>query len=246
MFNSLKTHPFAVQADFDQSQVLTFAVPKELLLPLIPSKFELDTYLNKWGFIAVAMVQTKNLRPKSFPKLFGRNFFLVGYRIFVRFKNKSGKTRRGLYILKSETDSKRIQILGNIFTQYKYATTDVQKSKTDTFEQIFSKKSKFMIKLERGCQEIKLPPNSPFKNWKEARKFAGPLPFTFTYDPKTDKVLVIEGIRKNWKPSPLEVSTYNFEFLTELNLPEVVLANAFEIKNVSYEWKKGRFEYGYS
>ena len=45
----------------------------------------------------------------------------------------------------------------------------------------------------------------PFSDWKEARRFAGPLPFTFTYNPASKKVLVIEGVRENWKPAPLKV-----------------------------------------
>ena len=87
----LRNHPFAVDAFFERSLVLTFAVPKEQLQHLIPGCLELDTFHDKWGFIAVAMVQTKDLRPAGFPKFMGNDFFLIGYRIFVRFIGKDGK-----------------------------------------------------------------------------------------------------------------------------------------------------------
>src|SRR5215216_3946721 len=101
MFSFLKNHPFAVEAFFESSLVFTFAVQKEQIQHLIPECLELDSLNDKWAFIAVAMVQTKALRPKGFPKMFGNDFFLIGYRIFVRSANRAGKSLRGLYILKS-------------------------------------------------------------------------------------------------------------------------------------------------
>src|SRR5688572_6346184 len=128
MFSFLKNHPFAVEAFFESSLVLTFAVSKEQLQNLIPECLELDTFDQKWAFVAAAMVQTEGLRPKGFPKIFGRNFFLIGYRVFVRYTDGAGKRARGLYILKSETDKKAMEFFGNIFTHYNYATTDIQKT----------------------------------------------------------------------------------------------------------------------
>src|SRR3989337_86728 len=111
MLPSLKNHPFAVEAFFKSSLVLTFAIPKEQIQHLIPACLELDTFKDKWAFLAVAMVQTSDLRPKGFPKFMGNNFFLIGYRLFVRFTNKEGKSLRGLYILKSETDKKMMELM---------------------------------------------------------------------------------------------------------------------------------------
>ena len=124
MLSFLKNHPFAVEAFFESSLVLTFALPKEQLQDLIPECLQLDTFQDKWAFVAVAMVQTKNLRPKGFPKFMGNDFFLIGYRVFVRYNNSKGKKLRGLYILKSETDKKKMELMGNIFTHYNYTTTN--------------------------------------------------------------------------------------------------------------------------
>ena len=114
----LKNHPFAVEAHFESSLVLTFAVPKEQLESLIPECLTLDVFQDTYAFVAMAMVQTKDLRPKGFPKFMGNNFFLIGYRVFVRYTNNRGKKLRGLYILKSETNKKKMAFMGNIFTHY--------------------------------------------------------------------------------------------------------------------------------
>lgn len=243
MFSFLKNHPFSVEAFFESSLVFTFAIPKEEIQHLIPGCLELDSFHDKWAFIAVAMVQTKSLRPTGFPKFLGNDFFLIGYRVFVRFTNQAGKSLRGLYILKSETDKKKMEFLGNIFTHYNYATTDIKQARINDSTEISSVKSGFKIKIENSHNEnIPLPDGSPFRDWKVARRFAGPLPFTFTYNNEEKTVLIIEGVRQNWKPSPVKVVDYHFSFLDQLNLKEANLANAFIIENIPYCWKKGRIE----
>ncbi len=242
MFSFLKNHPFAVEAYFESSLVFTFAVPKEELQRLIPDALELDVFQNQWAFVAVAMVQTEDLRPKGFPKILGNDFFLIGYRVFVRYKNEAGKNLRGLYILKSETNKKKMEFFGNIFTHYNYTTTDIQQVLENNTKEIFSAKSKFKVKISSKEENISLPKNSPFADWKEARRFAGPLPFTFTINTEKKEVLIIEGVRQNWIPNPVEVFDYDFDFLKKLKLKNPILANAFIIKNVPYYWKKGKKE----
>ncbi|ARN77100.1 hypothetical protein BST97_03300 [Nonlabens spongiae] len=240
--NFLKNHPFTVQAHFKSSIVFTYAIKKEELKHLIPQPLTLDTFNDKWGFIAVAMVQTKQLRPKGFPKFMGNDFFLIGYRIFVRYRNQSGKNLRGLYILKSETDKLKMQVMGNLFTHYNYTTTDITIKEDEDSKSIFSKKSNFKVRLRSGGLETELPEYSPFSDWKEARKFAGPLPHTFTIDSRANTILTILGRRKNWKPQPVQVLDSQFMFIEDLKLQSAVLANAFEIKNVDYHWDKGKIE----
>lgn len=242
MFDFLKDHPFPVEAYFEQSIVLTFAVPKEELVSLIPECLTLDTFQDKWAFVAVAMVQTKGLRPKGTPKFMGNDFFLIGYRVFVRYTNQEGKRLRGLYILKSETDKKKMEFFGNIFTHYNYTTTDIQQVEGKESIEISSVQSKFKVVLNKREDNIKLPEDSPFADWKEARRFAGPLPFTFTYNEDTREVLIIEGVRQNWTPNPIQIRGYQFDYLKTLHLENPILANAFIIKNIPYYWKKGKKE----
>lgn len=243
MLSYLKNHPFAVEAFFESSVVLTFAAPKEQLKHLVPECLELDTFNDQWAFIAVAMVQTKSLRPKGFPDFLGNDFFLIGYRVFVRYTNQKGKNLRGLYIIKSETDKKKMEVLGNIFTHYAYTTTDIQQGIKDGLLHINSHKSGFDLKVDLSATgNVPLPAGSPFADWKEARRFAGPLPFTFTYDASCGKVLVIEGVRNDWKPMPVQVIDHHFSFIDQLKLEGIQLANAFIIRNIPYFWKKGKIE----
>jgi hypothetical protein len=242
MFSFLKNHPFAVEAFFRRSLVLTFAAAKADLQPLVPECLALDVFADRWAFIAVAMVETTGLRPKGFPSLLGSDFFLIGYRVFVRYTNIAGRRLRGLYILKSETDSRRMEFFGNIFTHYKYTTTDISQTRHDHRMEVRSAQSGFRIAIKTEVDDVPLPEHSPFADWKEARRFAGPMPFTFTYNAATKNVLIIEGVRENWAPKPVQVTDYHIAFLQTLPLKAAVLANAFAVENIPYYWKKGRSE----
>lgn len=239
MLSVLKNHPFPVEAYFKRSTVLTFALPLAQLETLIPSPLMLDTYDGKWGFVAAAMVDTKNLRPKGFPKWMGTDFFLVGYRVFVRYLNTQGKNLRGLYILKSETDRTSMKILGSLFTHYQYDKIAIRKKEQDNLETIDT--NSFHVSLQYNVNAT-LPDQSPFPDWKTARRYAGPLPFTFSIDGKNGKVITIQGMRENWAPQPIEVLDYRFDFLKTLHLENAFLANAFVISEVPYHWKKGTIE----
>jgi len=54
--------------------------------------------------------------------------------------------------------------------------------------------------------------------------------------------LIIEGVRENWIPTPVEAVKANVGFINEKNFKNIVLANAFVIENIPYYWKKGKLE----
>lgn len=242
MFAALKNHPFPVVAYFTHSLVLTYAFPKATLEPLIPRCLELDTLEDTYAFVAIALVQTKGLRPKGFPTFLGHDFFLAGYRIFTRYTTRAGKRLRGLYILKSDTDKRAMQYLGSLFTRYRYDTTDISVAQGDESLRISSGASGMDIQVSWQMSSPHLPEGSPFRDWKEARRFAGPLPFTFSYIPEKESVLIVEGLRTNWVPRPVQVHHAALSFFTDRKLEGGVLANAFLLQNVPYEWKKGQLD----
>ncbi|TGE08475.1 DUF2071 domain-containing protein [Hymenobacter fodinae] len=237
----LKNHPFAVEALLARITVVTFAAPIASLQPLIPECLTLDTFADSWGFLAVAMVQTSGLRPAGLPACLGRNFFLIGYRVFVRFTTAEGKRLRGLYILKSETDKWQMEWLGNLFTGYHYATIDIEQRQTASGLRISSNKARLTIEVSTAA-EPSLPEGSPFASWQQARRFAGPLPFTFSYEPERQQVTIVEGKREDWVPRPVCVDKAQVGLLEDLGLEGLRLASAFTMADIPYHWQKGRTE----
>jgi len=234
-----KSQPFAVRAHFDFSLVLTFSIPKDQAIKRLPAPLLPDTFDEKHAFLAIAIVKCNGLRPVFFPAFLGQDFYLTGYRIFSKYININNKRLRGLYILQSQTDKELMKYLGKIFTRYQYRTSDVSLEYKNNIGYIRSELSDMEIIFREKGEEIVLPDGSVFPSWKEARRFAGPLPFTFSVDQLKNEILIIEGVRENWNPEPVEILNYKIPYLHGF---DAQLASAFMVKNVPYSWKKGKIE----
>ncbi|MDA0578434.1 MAG: DUF2071 domain-containing protein [Verrucomicrobia bacterium] len=247
MLTKLRRHPIPIAAHFRYSFVLTYAFPEALLRPLLPPGLILDTYEGN-GFLAIAMVQTERLRPVGFPAWLGRNFFLCGYRIFSRFQNRAGHRLRGLRILRSDADSLLMVKAGNLLTHYNYRKCCVQADMTE-------KQLRINVQSAGGIADLSVvaqldafpstpPPDSPFPDLQTARRFAGPMPFTFDYEQHSDSMVVIQGVRTHWTPQPVSVTVAHCGFLNTPPFCEIKprLANAFLVTDVPYRWERGLVE----
>ena len=239
----LRRHPFPVVAWFERVVAVSFAFPEGILRPLVPRGLEIDTYRG-FGFVTVAMVWTKDLRPAGFPAFLGQDFLLAGYRIFTRL-NDGQRRLRGLQIIRSETDRRRMVWLGNLMThyRYRYVKAEIQEGDEQTRVHLSRADGTSTLDLTFALADdgSPLPEGSPFGDWKTARRFAGPMPFTFS-DEDEDTFVVIEGSRQNWAPHPVSVKEWRVAIFDETPLREAtpILANAFAVNGVPYRWKKGR------
>jgi hypothetical protein len=244
MFYQLKRHPFPVRAWFRHSLVLTYGFPRSVLQPLLPPGLELDAF-GDLGFVAIALVQTEKLRPEIFPAWLGQNFFLTGYRIFTRYRTLAGRTLRGLRILRSDTDRRLMAMADNCLTHYQYRVAQVDwREQADRLEiRVRTPRAEADLDLTAFIEDTPapLPPGSPFPDHRQARLFAGPLPFTFDYEPETHSIVMIEGEREEWHPKPIRVDVRQAAFLGAARFQKIqpVLANAFLVSGVPYRWKRG-------
>jgi hypothetical protein len=247
MLHVLQRHPFGVEAFFQRSLVLTYAVETSILAPLVGPGLEIDTY-DQWGFLAIALVQTRDLRPRGFPTWLGQSFFLSGYRVFTRFAGAGRQTLRGLRILRSDTDSSSMARLGNLFTRYGYRHAEVDVTADAERVEIRirtpQREADLHVTADLASQPAALPPTSPFKTMDEARSFAGPLPYTFSFDQHAQKMVVIKGLRKAWDPRPVRVDVKEATYFEHAPFAgaDVRLANAFYLMDVPYAWKAGTLE----
>ncbi len=240
----IKRHPLPVAAHFDFSLVLTYAFPGSLLAPLLPPGLVLDDYEGD-GFLAIALVATRELRPAFLPRFFGRHFFLSGYRIFSRFRTAAGRTLRGLRILRSDADSPLMVRAGNLLTHYNYQLARVEHRDDGASLRVRIRtadgRADLDVTARLADEPAPLPAGSPFPDLHTARLFAGPLPFTFDYERETHSIVRIEGIRRHWSPHPVAVVVEQAEFLRQPPFCEAAprLANAFLVRDVPYLWKRG-------
>jgi hypothetical protein len=243
MLALLKRHPIPISAFFRHSLVLTYAFPHRILQPLLPPGLVLDTY-GDHAFLAIAMVQAENLRPSFLPAAFGREFFLSGYRIFTRLGTPAS-SQRGLRILRSDTDHPWMVRAGNLLTHYNYrlCQAELRENLHEIQWRIRTPHAQadLDIRARIGSGPAPLPDRSPFANEKDARRFAGPLPFTFDYEPETHSIIRIRGVREHWNPQSVEVEVRKNTFLQREPFYRAtpILANAFHLCDVPYRWMRG-------
>jgi len=242
IFVRLRRHPVAVKARFRHCLTLTYALPPEVLRPLLSPGLELDTY-DGYAFVAVALVQTESLRPALLPAPLGQNFFLAGYRIFTTFTPPGGKAIRGLRILRSDADRSGMVVGGNLLTHYNY-------HRCDASVEASSARMHFSVRTADGLGSLEvtadrssetLPAGSAFWSMRDARRYAGPLLFTFDYEPETDSIITIRATRTNWQPAPVAVDVGRISFFEQppFNLCTPTLAAAFYVHDVDYRWERG-------
>lgn len=235
----LHRHPFDVEAHFDFSLVLAYALPADALEPFLPPGLELDR-VGDLGLLAVALVQTRGLRPAGWPRALGRDFFLSGYRVFARLRRRP--SIRGLRILRSDADSRVMTWSGNLFTRYAYELCRVDVDRTPGHLAV-TVEGPARLRIDADLRPTdQLPAGSPFRDMKEARRFAGPLPNTFGWEPETGSLVIVGSARINWEPIPVAVKVMELQFLDRFAASNPVLANAFYVESIDYRWKRGVLE----
>lgn len=265
----IKRHPIAIETHFEFVFVMTYALPREILAPLLPPGLTLDCHTD-YGFVAAATVQTRNMRAKAGPRFLSQDFFLVGYRIFTRYKTAEGRNLRGLYILRSDTDRQILVFGGNIFTHYLYHHARVGIDRTEHEKLVLSVKSddgigSMSVNVNLGETPEKagtpaeetakderehpedgeatgvLPPGSIFTSVRDAMKFAGPLPFTFSWEKETGSIIRVEGVRQRWRPRAVQAEVQQLSFLQQapFNQCSPILCSAFYMEDIPYYWKAG-------
>jgi hypothetical protein len=237
MLHRLQRNPLPIAAHFRHSLVLAYAFPRATLEPLLPPTLELDTH-GKSGLAAAAFVQTERLRPAFLPDALGLDFFLAGYRIFARVAEQP--SLRGLYILGSYTDRRSMVIFGNAFTRYRYRLADASCRLAGDKLEIQIRPGVDVV-ADLASASAPLPEGSPFSDEREARRFAGPLPYTFHHEQETGSLVAVRGTRTGWEPRPAAVAVRELAFFASGPFADAdaTLANAFYVGGVDYRWERG-------
>jgi hypothetical protein len=244
MRHLLKRHLLPVRAHFDFVLSVTYAAPVAVLSKFIPSGLRLDDW-NGLGFLAAAFVQTRGLRPVLFPSFLGTSYFFVGYRAFCRYTTVDGRELRGLKILRSDTDKTIMATAGNLLTHYNYHVAEVDVQRTEDLLRLrvgsHDGRGDAELTAQLGNAADFLPHGSPFPTAHDARRFAGPMPFTFDYEAETNSIIRVQGVRKRWKPHLIPVSITKLSFLDQEVFAHArpVLASCFYMEDVEYHWKSG-------
>jgi Uncharacterized conserved protein (COG2071) len=272
---ALRRHRIPMATHLQHCLVLAYAWPRQLLEPLIPPELELDTYQagapfvaasgdgsgggspdgsgREFAFVAVALVRAEGLRPRGFPRgLGGGDHVLTGYGIFVRWR-AADPPIRGLFILRSDTDSDAMVRFGTLLARQPYGRAEIRfEERPEAIEiEVATPRAEadLHVVADLTSRPAPLPPESPFRSLHDARRFAGPLAHSFLREDDRDggaerngEVVMIQGMRSSWEPQPIAVDVRDVTFFDAAPFAgvEPTLANAFHASDVEYVWERSR------
>jgi hypothetical protein len=133
---------------------------------------------------------------------------------------------------------------GNLLTHYHYHRCDatIEPSAAGTRVLVRTPDGRGDLDVLSSPGAAALPEGSPFGSWREAGRFAGPLPFTFDYEQETHALIIVAATRSAWRPQPVTVDVRRLSFFDGPEFAGTVpaLAAAFHVAHVDYQWERGR------
>jgi hypothetical protein len=134
---------------------------------------------------------------------------------------------------------------GNLLTHYNYRKCAARVRHVDGKLHIDVDDDQARVSLAASISDRtsdpKLPPSSIFTSAKQARRCAGPLPYTFDYEKRTHGVVTILGKREKWAPRLVDVSVGQMSFFEQpcFEKTNPRLASAFYLRDIPYRWERG-------
>src|SRR5262249_59309403 len=110
------------------------------------------------------------------------------------------------------TDKRSMVHAGNLLTHYRYGLCQIELTETPGAIRWSVRTPQMQADLDVSAKirvaPAPLPDGSPFKSEADARRFAGPLPYTFAYEPETRSIICIRAVRRGWEPPPPPVQKF--------------------------------------
>lgn len=232
----MKPLPFNVVTEFKAFALLLYSVDLVSAKKLIEDPFILKEHKGR-GIMATAFAKVKHLRPAFLPSFLGVNFDFAGFRFMVDYhSNSKNKDLSGLKILRSVSNNKLLSAGGKIFSQYNFSYSNLEINQSQISTTI--KGELFDIELQHSSDKRFIQAGSLFSDYSEARKFAGPLLYTF--ERKAHKISIVEGSREHWQPRPAKIIAHRNDFFAELPFSKLdaIPEAAFTINDIPYSWQK--------
>jgi uncharacterized protein YqjF (DUF2071 family) len=108
-----------VQTCWIDALSFNYAVSPEEVAALLPRPLQPEVFKGS-AWVQVLISSLRDMRPQGLPSLFGVCFYQVSYRAAVSYQDREGRTRRGGYFVRSETNHPVMRAIGNMLVEFKF------------------------------------------------------------------------------------------------------------------------------
>lgn len=236
-----------MQGRLDPCYLLSYAIPEESVVALLPEGLDPLTY-QEYAFLNIVISRIISMRPTGVPSALGLTYWHVAYRLHARANLAAGKTIDGLYFLRSDVDRSLPVIPGNALTDFRFHKASIR---------VTTDGAMFRLKIARTPAEIANAEVAiatdpagedsilaPFRTLGERERTLKYAPFGLSVDRRGRWLRVAEVQRQEsqWQEWAVRVPLADWEYLKRTIPGEARLVRATQVRPVDYCWRIGRKE----
>lgn len=233
----MQKSPLTMLGTLSRCWLFTYQTPAQSVVPLLPPELE-PVQRRNYAFWNVVVCQVQNMHPKILRGAAGITYWHIAYRLYVRFKARSGETIEGLYFMRSDCDNRLLTVFGNLFTDFKFnlASVRVQQDSKSTQIDVAAPGGDAHVKLSNSPPT--LPEYSAFTSLAEAEQFLKYKPNGISIS-TSGQASVVHIVRdeKAWRSKLVVLQEARWAFFDDKNVkPEI----CYEVGRINYQWNRAQ------
>ena len=123
--NWLKRLPIHYIGRLQDVRLINFSVDIEEVKPLVPAELSIRNF-NGRAVISMVNVHLRHMRPKGLPKALGFHYQHIGFRLLIDDAHLNKGEAKGIYFLRSFTDTPWVAKVGNWMTHYRLSKARIE------------------------------------------------------------------------------------------------------------------------
>lgn len=239
------TLPFDANTTWAEAVCVNLRVEPSALRPLVPTVFDLDLHAGK-AWVSLTASRLKDFGVGWIPSALRMNFYQSTYRAHVTFTDFRGRTMRGCYFVRSETNSALMSLTANLlpeFRGHRCGTHPIVMARQGghfvlTVDSGIDPAGKVVLVLDTDHPLSGMPSRSSFATVAEAYAFLVDFYDAFAYEPDTGEVMILQIDRGPWEIQVVEPVGCYLGYASDGPFPPgtAELDSVFYFRNCPYRW----------
>jgi len=222
--------------------LVNFAVRADVLRNRVPPVFALETK-DGYGFVSAVIARVVAMRPRGVPRLLGRDFDAVVYRVPVCYRSV-GRTVRGVYFLRSDVSDWLLGLGGFWRRLFRAHVSRVSLSRHGIVARFSvvgrdASGGEAFAQFEPPRASQRLPDSSRFATLAEAQESLVELFVAFDYDATSREVTMVRIRRAHWDVRVADAVQVEFDYLHKVagqDADAFLLDSVLYVPRVPYVW----------
>lgn len=216
--------------------LFAYGTPVEEARRLLPASLEPVVYGGA-AFWNVVVCRIEGMRPKGVPPIVGFDYWHVAYRLYVRFRTKTGEPIEGLYFLRSDCDSRLMAAAGNLVTDFNFNVARIRIDETAEATQLTVESPTAPVQVLLNGNVPSRPADSVFKDGTAAAAALKYKPFGISILPDGN-ANIVRIIREEsaWVAHEQNVVSATWGYFHD---KKVRFEGCYRVDPIQYQWNRG-------